>query len=110
MTWWYESGDSCYGRGDFGLVTSRLLLSVVVISHHMVINYHLVINYHIVTSCPLVIHYHIVITCHNCKIKMNYKSAFKCITVLQIKLLYAENEPYSLHLKSLHLVMYRLVN
>ena len=50
-----------------GLVTSRLLLSVVVISHHMVINYHLVINYHIVISYYLVIHYRVVITCYIAK-------------------------------------------
>ena len=58
MTWWYESGDSCYGRGGFGLATSRLLyqLSVVVISYHRIINYQIVI------SCHLVIYYRVIIS------------------------------------------------
>ena len=43
------------------------------------------------------------------KIKMNCKLAFKCFIYCKSSLLYAENETYSFHLKSLHLVMYRLV-
>ena len=89
-------GDSCYGRGDFGLVTSRMLSIVCCLSS-------------VVYLLLSTVYCYYVNTCHNCKIKMNCKLAFKCIIYCKSSLLYAEKETYSLHLKSLHVAMYRPV-
>ena len=70
-------GDSCYGRGDFGLVTSRMLFIVCSLSS--------------IVSRLLLLCQHL----SSCKIKMNCKLAFKSIIYCKSSLLHAENETYN---------------
>ena len=74
-------GDSCYGRGDFGLVTSRMLFFICCLSDVVIQMLSFICCLSIVVDCLLSFRQYL---SYLQNIKMNCKHAFKSITVLQI--------------------------